>query len=91
MNLGETIKKLRESNGWSQQEVATKIPMNQSNYSKIERGAQDPSIYQLRQLCIIFDISADELLGFSPENRKILQDISFAQKVKELYKSIYIK
>ncbi len=89
MSLGATIKELRERNGLSQQEVAAKIPMNQSNYSKIERDLQEPSITQLKRLCVIFDVSADELLGFTPEDRKILQDISFAQKVKELYKAIY--
>ena len=34
----------------SQKEIANLIPMNQSNYSKIERGIQEPSVYQLKRI-----------------------------------------
>ena len=44
MNIGERIRKARAAKGLSQKEVALSIEMDQSQYSKIERGLTDPSI-----------------------------------------------
>ena len=38
--FGYKIKKARQDYGLSQSEIAKQIPMNQSNYSKIEKDAQ---------------------------------------------------
>ena len=37
MNIGEKIRNAREDMDLSQRDMANLIPMNQSNYSKIER------------------------------------------------------
>ena len=43
--------------------MATMIPMNQSNYSKIERDVQEPSIAQLRRICQILKLDPRYLLS----------------------------
>ena len=53
MEIGEKIRNAREDLDLSQREVAIQIPMNQSNYSKIERGLQQPSLDQLKRICEI--------------------------------------
>lgn len=63
MNLGERLRNIREDLDMTQQEVADLIPMNQSNYSKLERNIQQPSLPQLIRLAEIFNVTIDELLG----------------------------
>ena len=63
MKIGEKIRNAREDLGMSQDEVSSRIPMNQSSYSKIERDIQEPNLEQLRQICRILNLSADSLLA----------------------------
>ena len=80
MTLGEKIKNAREDKDLLQSDVAGQIPMNQSNYSKIERNLQEPNILQLRRICQILDLDPAYLLGlekkeFSSQDLKLLSDI----------------
>ena len=81
MNLGEKIKNAREDMGLLQTDMARLIPMNQSNYSKIERGIQEPSIEQLRRICQILKLDPRYLLDIrevdiiDPSDVKLLSDI----------------
>ena len=65
MTFGEKIKTARERCGFSQRDMADKIPMNQSNYSKLERNMQEPSLTQLRRLCEILSLDPHYLLGLA--------------------------
>ena len=47
----------------SQRDMAEMIPMNQSNYSKIERGIQEPSMEQMRRICQILKLDPRFILG----------------------------
>ena len=81
MNYGEKIKNAREDMDLSQRDMAKLIPMNQSNYSKIERGLQEPSMEQLRRICQILKLDPRFLLDIdvfetiSAEDMKLLKDI----------------
>lgn len=81
MNIGDKIKSKREDMDLSQREVAKLIPMNQSNYSKIERNIQEPSLEQLRRICQILKLDPRYLLGLgdleelSPKDAKLLSEI----------------
>ena len=56
MNIGEKIRNKREDMDLSQRDMANLIPMNQSNYSKIERDVQEPNLEQLRRICQILNL-----------------------------------
>ncbi len=80
MTIGEKIRNAREDSDLSQTEVASRIPMNQSNYSKIERDVQEPNLEQLKQICRILQLDANYLLDlkpaqFSPKDKALLSDI----------------
>ncbi len=81
MTCGEKIRNAREDMDLSQRDMATLIPMNQSNYSKIERDVQEPSMEQLRRICQILNLDPRFLLGIdefemiSAEDMKLLRDI----------------
>lgn len=88
MNIGSKIRDLREDADLTQTDMAMLIPMNQSNYSKIERNVQDPSIFQLKRIAEILSIDLNELLELSSTSN-CTKDIIFARKVKRLYTEIY--
>lgn len=81
MTFGEKIRNAREDLDLSQSEIAKLIPMNQSNYSKIERNIQEPNIEQLRRICQILKLDPRYLLDLgefefiSTVDMKLLDDI----------------
>ena len=81
MTLGEKIRNAREDMDMSQNDIAKLIPMNQSNYSKIERNLQEPSIEQLKRICQILRLDPRYLLDMgefefvSGQDRRLLNDI----------------
>lgn len=81
MTLGEKIRNTREDMDLSQVEMAKLIPMNQSNYSKIERDIQEPNMEQLKRICQILKLDPRYLLDLgefefiSTSDMKLLNDI----------------
>ena len=81
MDFGEKIRNAREDMDLSQRDMASRIPMNQSNYSKIERGVQEPNLEQLRRICQILKLDPRYLLEIGEcsyitgEDFKLLKDI----------------
>ena len=81
MNIGEKIRNAREDMDLSQRDMANLIPMNQSNYSKIERGVQEPNMEQLRRICQILNLDPRYLLNLGEfstitrEDMRLLMDI----------------
>ena len=81
MNVGEKIRNAREDKDMLQSDMARLIPMNQSNYSKIERNIQEPNLEQLRRICQILDLDPRYLLDLgelefiSASDMKLLSDI----------------
>ena len=86
MDIGEKIRNKREDMDLSQRDMATLIPMNQSNYSKIERNVQEPSLEQLRRICQILKLdpryllNLGELESISQSDMKLLADIKTFMK-----------
>lgn len=81
MTLGEKIRNAREDLDLLQSDMAKLIPMNQSNYSKIERDIQEPNIEQFRRICQILRLDPRYLLEvsdvefFSDSDIRLLKDI----------------
>ena len=66
MEIGDKIRKVREANKLSQKEVALALNMDQSQYSKIEKGKTDPTTATLEKICKALKIEIAEL--FASEN-----------------------
>lgn len=91
MNFGEKIKNAREDMDMSQTEVAELIPMNQSNYSKIERGVQEPNLMQLKRICEILKLDPAYLLGLENSDHIDTQDKEMLSDIKSLINKYKIK
>lgn len=57
------IRQLREDNDMNQTEVAAKLQIRQNVYSRYETGKNDMKPFQIIELCKLYNVSADYLLG----------------------------
>jgi len=86
MNIGEKIRNAREDMDLSQRDMANLIPMNQSNYSKIERDIQEPSLEQLRRICQILNLNPCYLLNLGEYSSVTEKDMKLLKDVKAFLK-----
>lgn len=86
MNFGQKIKDAREDLDLTQADMARLIPMNQSNYSKIERDTQEPSLEQLKQICLILKLDPRYLLGLKDEEYIDRNDMKMLSEIKSFVK-----
>ena len=86
MEFGEKIRNAREDKDLLQSDMARLIPMNQSNYSKIERSVQEPSIEQLRRICQILDLDPRYLLELGDMESVSLADMNLLKDIKRFIK-----
>ena len=63
MGLAEMIAKLRKKCGFSQEELGEKLDVSRQAVSKWESGQAVPELEKLKEMCRIFEVSMDELLG----------------------------
>ena len=63
LTIGEKIKNLRENQNLTQTELGKLLNMTQRKISYIENDKYEPSIEDIKAICIFFDVSADYLLG----------------------------
>ncbi len=87
MRIGEKIRSAREDLDISQREIARLIPMNQSNYSKIERDIQEPSIEQLRRICQILKLDPRYLLELDEFEHLSKDDVELLLNTKKFIKA----
>ena len=84
--IGDKIRNAREDMDLLQSDMARLIPMNQSNYSKIERGVQEPSIEQLRRICQILNLDPRYLLELGDMESVTLADMQLLSDIKKFMK-----
>ena len=77
MDIGKYFQKLRLDNQWTQEELATMLNMSRQAVSHYERNERDINLELLAKLCVIFDITADEVLEIETKEQreKILKDL----------------
>ncbi len=86
MNIGEKIRNAREDMDLLQSDMAKLIPMNQSNYSKIERNVQEPNMEQLRRICQILKLDPRFLLELDVFESISTADLKLLADAKEFIK-----
>lgn len=63
MEYPARLKELREDRGLGQKDIAQLLNIDQSYYSKYERGLRPLPIKHLIILCKFYNVSADYILG----------------------------
>lgn len=70
MKINEKIRQLREQHHLSQENMAEKLGMSVTGYTKIERGLVRSNLPRLEQISEVFDMDICELLSFG-ESEKV--------------------
>ena len=63
MSFGEKVRDLREAAEITQGELGKKLGMTQRKISYIENDKYEPSIADIRSVCLFFNVSSDYLLS----------------------------
>lgn len=71
VSYAKRIRDLREDIDAKQSSIAKILHTTQSQYSKIELGKRKISADEIIALCTLYDISADYLLGFTNEKKRL--------------------
>jgi len=64
--LGNNVRRLRESKGWSQEDLAEKANLHRTYVSGIERGVRNPSLTVLFKLAEGLGVEPGILLNRKP-------------------------
>lgn len=65
-NLGEKLIQLRKQNNMSQEELSEKLNISRQAISNWERNKTQPDIYTLQNICAIFNVEINSILGSNP-------------------------
>ena len=68
MKIGDSLKKLRESQSYTQQQMADLIHTHRSGYSKMENNQQDIPVDYLIQIAKNFGMTVDDVIYFNDKN-----------------------
>lgn len=68
MKIGDNLKKLRESKGLTQQEMADLMHTHRTGYSKMENNQQDIPVDELVFVAKHFGIAVDDIIFFNEKN-----------------------
>lgn len=101
MKLGDNLKKLRESKGYTQQEMADLIHTHRTGYSKMENNQQDIPVDGLVYIAKNFGITVDDIIYFeeknqapkeiSVEDKATLEQLNLINELGSEEKSILLK
>ena len=61
--LGARLRKLREAQGWSQEELADRAGLHRTYISSVERGVRNPTITVLAKISDALNMSLAEFLA----------------------------
>ncbi|SFA70977.1 Helix-turn-helix [Clostridium frigidicarnis] len=67
LNIGRCVFQKRKEKGITQKQLADYIGVSKASVSKWESGLSYPDVLLLPELATYFNISVDELLGYSPQ------------------------
>ena len=79
----ERIKKMRKEKGFTQLQVQMKTGIDQSDYSKVERGIRYPTVEQLISLSELFGTSVDYLLELTDEDKPYPRNTNSSNAIKK--------
>ena len=71
MQFNEIMRAKREDMDIRQEDLGKKIGLTQRKISRLERGNTQPTIEEIKKICIFFNLSADYMLGIIDEPRQI--------------------
>ena len=69
MSVGNTLRKLRERNGMTQEQFADKIGVKRTTYISYETSKTSPAFSLVKKIAEIFDVSILDFTSDDEDNR----------------------
>lgn len=101
MKLGDSLKKLRENKGYTQQQMADLIHTHRSGYSKMENNQQDIPVDCLIHIAKNFGLTVDDVIYFGEKNgvptevsmndKATLEQLQLINELEDEEKTILLK
>ena len=90
LDLGQKVRRLRESRDWSQAELARRAGITKSAISTYELGLRTPSADVVCAFAKVFGVSADSLLGIAEQRAVEIEGLSERDEalIRELVASL---
>lgn len=76
MNIGERIRELRETVGFTQNRLAEWAGISQTHLRRVERGEADITVGHLRMICDALQVSLKDFFNVSDEAEDLAAAIS---------------
>lgn len=96
MQIGASIKRVREGKGLSQKEVALSIKMDSAQYSRIENDKTDPTFSTIEKISRALGIDLSELFkadevfkDVNSYDRTLLEKLSMIEKLEDKEKQAF--
>jgi transcriptional regulator with XRE-family HTH domain len=61
--FGRAVRELRETQGWSQEQLAENADLNRSYLGEVERGVKTPSLATVEKLAFALQVSLSTLVA----------------------------
>jgi len=81
--IGQTLKKLKESRGYSASEVSRAINTTTSTYLKVERDQREASFIMMYRICRFYEISMHEFADLVSASELERNDLSTLRVLKK--------
>lgn len=85
MKFNEKLKELRIQKNLTQDDVANHLHISRQSVSKWEQGINEPDIQTLKQLCLLFEVTIDELID---DDKEVV--LSKEEKRSRVSKTLFI-
>lgn len=84
----ENFKKLRQSHGLTQVQMANKLNLSPSTIGMYEQGRRNPDSNTLKKICSVFNVSMDNLFDLNTNNQNKKKSVSeFIDEISYTLKS----
>ncbi len=74
--FSKRLKQLRESRKLKQRDVAQRLNIHRTTYTKYETAETYPPLDIFRDICAVLNVSADWLLGLAEEEQIVCDELS---------------
>lgn len=71
MKFNERIRALREDEDKTQSDIAKIFKTTQRKISRLETGESQPTLQDIEQYCLLYNKSADYILGFTDKPKPL--------------------
>lgn len=71
IKIGKRIRKMREAEGFSQEDFAAHTDLGRAYYGRVERGEQNISILNLLRIAFVLKVEVGELIPSLKELKKL--------------------